>query len=71
MGIKITCGECGHNDEFDAFTHTEIAGELPKGVYQCPKCRAAIQQKQKPPTVHPSGWVEPGRIDLEPVQSSL
>ena len=44
--VMITC-QCGHQDDFDNFTMTQVFGSLPPGYFQCPKCRAAWARKEK------------------------
>lgn len=39
--MLVTCGHCGHRDDFDKFTASTISGTLPQGHYQCPACRLA------------------------------
>lgn len=37
----VTCGRCGNSDDIDRFVSTPIAGDLPKGHFQCPFCGIA------------------------------
>jgi hypothetical protein len=69
--MNMTCGKCGHEADIDEFTRTPIAGELPRNVFQCPKCRHAIERRHGQPTVYPSGFVMPGPVMLVPVGARL
>jgi len=37
----VTCGRCGNSEDIDLFTSTPVAGDLPKGHFQCPFCGLA------------------------------
>jgi hypothetical protein len=69
--MLITCGHCAHTADINAFCSTPVSGQLPKDIYQCPACNCAIQRRMAPATLHPSGWVEPGKINLEPIAARL
>lgn len=71
MSITITCGHCGQQSDFDNWTRTPVAGELPRGHYQCPACGIAFKRQMGPSTVYPSGLVIGGDVELVPVQASL
>lgn len=43
--LNITCGKCGHVADFEEWTSRPVAGELPKGQYQCPACKYAFQRR--------------------------
>lgn len=67
--VSIVCA-CGHEDDFLAFREAPVTGELPRGHYQCPKCRRAWKVETGPPTIGWSGMVLPGKtqvVALEPV----
>lgn len=51
--MLLTCGQCGHQDDFEAFGRTTITGELPNGTHQCPKCRKAWRME----VVEPGRWI--------------
>lgn len=68
---NLTCGFCGHSDDLDAFCSAPITGELPRGVYQCPKCRRAVKRVIGKPTVYASGFVAPGPVKLVEVGAVL
>jgi hypothetical protein len=61
--ITMTCGQCGHQDDFLNFCHTPITGDLPRGTHQCPSCQKAwIMEPQGKGTLHPSGlYIPPAR----------
>ena len=42
--IAMRCGSCGHYDKMINFCKTEINGDLPHDIYQCPKCQTAIKR---------------------------
>lgn len=69
--MLMTCGGCGHQADIDEFCSTPIGGRLPKDTYQCPACHLAIIRQFGPPTVLPSGYVMPGKVELVRVQASL
>lgn len=50
--MTISCGNCGHVDDFDAFTIRQVSGSLPPGQYQCPACNFAWQVRQAGPGRH-------------------
>jgi hypothetical protein len=60
----ISC-TCGHADTIDAWTSTPINGELPRGVYQCPKCSKAFKRQGVT-----DRWGT-HRIELQPVEARL
>lgn len=64
--MTITC-RCGHEDDFMAFRSAPVTGELPRGRYQCPKCRIAWTVTTGPPRVGWSGMVLPGETQLREV----
>lgn len=70
-GVGITCGKCGHVDEFDAFQRTPVAGALPDRDYQCPKCGFAIRKVCGPGSITPAGQEIPGDITLKPIHPYL
>jgi hypothetical protein len=70
-GMDMTCGYCGHTADFDEFTRTVIGGDLPKGMFQCPKCQRAWWRKQGRPKVCASGFVMPGDVRLVEVGGRL
>ncbi len=41
----ITCGECGRAAEVERWTVSRLGLDLPRGVYQCPHCRAAFRRE--------------------------
>lgn len=67
----ITCGHCGHQDDFDAFTRTPVFGDLPKGVIQCPNCGIATEKRHGTPALLESGFVMPGAVSLVQIDSRL
>lgn len=69
-GVTITC-LCGHTGDFEAFTKTALTGDLPRDVFQCPKCRRAITRRHGPPKVLASGFVLPGEVRLVEVPAFL
>lgn len=69
--MMMTCGACCHQADIDLFCRTTISGELPANTYQCPSCGHAIERRFGPPTLYPSGWVQPGRVELVPVAGRL
>lgn len=57
---NLTCGECGHEADFEEFRHTPINGELPGGTYQCPSCKGAWRYEAiGKGTLYPSGLFVP------------
>ena len=42
--IALKCGFCGHYDDVFNFSKTEINGNLPDDIFQCPKCQTAIKR---------------------------
>ena len=42
--IAMRCGFCGFYDKMINFCKTEINGNLPNDIYQCPKCQTAIKR---------------------------
>lgn len=70
-GMTITCGQCGTTSDIDAWTSTPIAGALPRGTYQCPKCRLAFERKQAPGKRYPDGFYMPGPVSLVPVSPRM
>lgn len=69
--ITITC-ECGHTAPFDAFTSTEVFGELPEGHYQCPCCRRAWKlQPVGEPRIYDCGLFIPADRRIFPIQPVL
>ena len=54
--MTITCGNCGAVEDIDKWTVTALGVELPRGQYQCPRCRYAFQRRA-------TGWqtIEDGR----------
>lgn len=69
--MLMICGACSHQADIDLFCRTAISGELPKNTYQCPACGHAIERRFGPARLHPSGWVEPGTVQLVPVEGRL
>ncbi len=73
--MNISCGKCGHVAGFEAWTSAPVSGELPRGHFQCPKCRYAFERKEvEPGEVFESGGQRmyiPGKIGLVPVASVL
>lgn len=51
--MLMTCAKCGHEADFFDFCSTPIAGELPSGTHQCPKCRKAWRME----VIEPGRWV--------------
>lgn len=47
--MEIRCGCCGERSDFDLFTRTELAGDLPPGQFQCPRCNYAWQLRSAGP----------------------
>lgn len=41
--IGINCS-CGYSGDIDEFTRSPLFGELPPGVFQCPKCKKAMRK---------------------------
>lgn len=70
-GVTLTCGFCGVASPLDDFCETPINGRLPKNVYQCPRCKRAIEKRFGPPTVYKSGFVMPGDVTLVEIASVL
>ena len=69
--MTITCGKCGTDSDIDLWISTPIAGELPRNIYQCPKCKYAFEKRYGKATVYPSGFVAPGPVELKPVAARL
>lgn len=72
--MHLTCGSCGHTADLDEFCRTPIAGDLPKGHFQCPSCRTAWQRKQSDyriVMVGKSPLIIPGKVELVPVDARL
>ena len=69
--MSITCGQCGATSTIDEWTTTAVAGELPRNMYQCPKCRYAFERRMGKAQVFQSGFVMPGPVSLVPVQGRL
>lgn len=67
--VTIACGSCGHTDDYMFFTRTPVYGDLPKDIFQCPKCRTAILRKHGAPVVYDSGFVAPGKIELVNIEA--
>lgn len=67
----ITCGYCGHTDDFDNFCRTPINGKLPKNTFQCPRCKRAFHREIGPAKVLSSGFVVPGDVKIVGVQGYL
>ena len=61
--MLLTCGKCGHTADFFDFTQTPVAGELPSGTHQCPKCRKAwkIEKTNEGQRLESGLWIPPGR----------
>lgn len=68
---SMTCRFCGYEGELDDFCRTPVSGDLPRGTYQCPKCRRAIRRVTGKPTVHRSGFVMTGEVKLVEVEGVL
>lgn len=69
--MLMTC-RCGHQADIDEFTRTPVTGELPKNVFQCPRCHLAVERKVTGPgTLYDSGLFVSGPIELVPVQARL
>jgi len=45
--IAMSCGKCGHVDNLMAFGRSPLGMDLPRGTYQCPACRRAIERRSK------------------------
>lgn len=69
--MNMTCGKCGHEADIDLWTETPIAGRLPHGVYQCPKCHFAFERRQAPGKTYPNGFYLPGEVTLVAVAARL
>jgi hypothetical protein len=70
--MMMTCGGCGHQDDIDEFCRTPISGELPRHVYQCPRCGLAIERRVSGPgTRYESGLYVPGPVELVRVEARL
>ncbi len=69
--VMVTCGNCGKSAAMDEFCNTPVNGQLPRGVYQCPHCHWAVQRQAGLPTVTPSGFVMPGKVEFVEVQAYL
>jgi len=69
--MTITCGACGHEDDYILFTRTPIFGDLPKDTFQCPACGIAIARRYGDPVVYESGFVAPGKMDVIIVEARL
>ena len=69
--MTITCGKCGGSADIDEFIRTPVFGELPRNVFQCPKCQYAFERRCGKPTVYTSGWVKPGPVTLVPIGAVL
>ena len=52
----IECGRCGHESDALEWTHRPISGDLPLGVFQCPKCGDAFRRCGD---VFRREWIEP------------
>ena len=65
--MLMTCGACGHEDDYFAFCETEITGPLPPNQYQCPKCRTAWEMRTfEKGQYFPSGlWIPPGKRSVK------
>jgi hypothetical protein len=75
-GMAITCGECGKTSDALEWTRRHLGGDLPKGVFQCPKCRVAFRRVGKGVTVirdaqGKPAYCVPEKIELQTVQSEL
>ncbi len=44
----ITCGRCQHTAPVMNWRFTEISGELPAGMFQCPQCGHAFKRQPQP-----------------------
>lgn len=41
--IGMVC-KCGHEGPLDEFISAPVFGELPMGVFQCPRCHKALKK---------------------------
>jgi hypothetical protein len=70
--MLVTCGYCGHTDDFDLFTKTPVNGDTAPGTYQCPKCRKAwAMRPQGDGKRYSSGLVIPPTVKATPIPSTL
>lgn len=70
--MLLRCGQCSHEDDFDAFCRTPITGELPNGTHQCPKCRKAWRMEVVEPGWHsPSGYYIPPKRKAKQIPTIL
>lgn len=70
---SLTC-QCGHRADLDAFCRTPIAGELPRGMFQCPACGYAFKRVESGHTLFTVGGeslIIPGKVRLVPCQGML
>lgn len=67
----ITCGCCGHKDDYIHFTRTPVYGDLPKDTFQCPRCHVAISRRYGTPIMYDSGFVAPGKMAIVQVEARL
>lgn len=62
---SVTCGRCDNSDDFERFTSTPVAGDLPKGHFQCPFCglswKIVADGEAK---MLPSGFVMPPKVKV-------
>jgi len=75
-GMAITCGECGKTTDALEWTRRPLGGDLPQGVFQCPKCRVAFKRVGKGVTVirdahGKPAYCVPEKIELQTVQAEL
>lgn len=69
-GVTVTC-KCRHTADLVEFQHTPVAGELPRGHFQCPLCKRAWKIQSGPARVGWSGMALPGETKIVDIQSAL
>ena len=69
--MTITCGKCGGSADIEKWTTRPVSGDLPRNVFQCPKCNWAFERKHGKATVYPNGFILPGPVSLNTVEARL
>lgn len=67
-GVTMNCPCCGTAAPLGEWCESEVAGEYPRGHYQCPWCRYAFERRQQPGSFLSTGAFVPGAVSLHPAQ---
>ncbi len=70
--MNITCGNCGHSEDYNAFTVSSLGIQLPPHNFQCPACGCAWRiEKRGEARITESGLVIPADRECVPTQRFL